>query len=198
MEIRDKNGIVAKKGDYITFYSQGGKLTSTISKVKRNGYVEESGRGHLWLGEGDFEIITPRTVAAIRRDRIATASILSNLLDARTEDFTPNEALLLRDFVESSASKDDVASKVLAIIERFEDALAYDSHFDSGEFSGPALLRAQEKALAELAEANGLTYDELMLMLTLAQEEDNGCPFCERSIGEHAEFGVCEFAEVTK
>jgi hypothetical protein len=70
-EVRDKNGVVAKRGDIITYYALGGvqRTTTRVLRVKRPRFdvkpdhflykraaIETEGPLFDWLHDGEFEI----------------------------------------------------------------------------------------------------------------------------------------------
>lgn len=55
----------------------------------------------------------------------------------------------------------EVAEEATGIYSAWAESAYYDSGFDGGEFSGPAASRAADRAVRELAEKHGYTYEEV-------------------------------------
>lgn len=66
----------------------------------------------------------------------------------------------------------ECAIKAASIMNAFEIAAEQDAGFDAGEFSGPACAEAADRKIAELAESNGFTFDQVMEELTILSNEE--------------------------
>lgn len=56
----------------------------------------------------------------------------------------------------------DTAIEALKIVQAYAYAADMDAGFDAGEFSGPAIARAEERAVTLLADLQGYSYDMVM------------------------------------